>query len=178
MMHAKTAVADGRWARIGSTNLNIASWIGNWELDVVIENEKIGGEMSRMFLEDLANSTEIVLTRRKKVRLAQPLPAAGKAPIALGSGKNVLTGVLRVGSALNSAVTGHRMLSRTESTSLLTISLVVLGLSAVALFLPKVIAYPAGVILAWMGVFILIRGMQVRFGKETRKKVRDKKKAP
>ncbi len=39
MVHAKTAVADGRWARIGSTNLNISSWIGNWELDVVIENE-------------------------------------------------------------------------------------------------------------------------------------------
>ncbi|WP_239688913.1 phospholipase D-like domain-containing protein, partial [Aquitalea magnusonii] len=27
MIHAKTAVADGRWARIGSTNLNISSWI-------------------------------------------------------------------------------------------------------------------------------------------------------
>jgi uncharacterized membrane protein len=67
------------------------------------------------------------------------------------------------------------MLSRTESTSLLTISLVVLGLSAVALFLPKVIAYPVGVILAWMGVFILVRGMQIRFGKETRKKARDKR---
>ena len=82
-----------------------------------------------------------------------------------------------MGSAINAAVTGHRMLSRTESTSLLTISLVVLGLSAVALYLPKVIAYPVGVISAWMGVVILVRGMQVRFGKETRKKVRDKKKA-
>jgi len=176
MMHAKSAVADGRWARIGSTNLNIASWIGNWELDVVIEDEKLGRQMSQMFLEDLSNSTEIVITRRNKVRLAQPLPAAGKAPIALGSGKHVLTGVLRVGSAINSAVTGHRMLSRTESTSLLTISLVVLGLSAVALFLPKVISYPIGVILAWMGILILVRGVQVRFGKEARKKIRDKRK--
>ena len=176
MMHAKSAVADGRWARIGSTNLNIASWIGNWELDVVIEDEKLGRQMIQMFLEDLSNSTEIVITRRNKVRLAQPLPAAGKAPIALGSGKHVLTGVLRVGSAINSAVTGHRMLSRTESTSLLTISLVVLGLSAVALFLPKVISYPIGVILAWMGILILVRGVQVRFGKEARKKIRDKRK--
>ena len=176
MMHAKSAVADGRWARIGSTNLNIASWIGNWELDVVIEDEKMGRQMIQMFLEDLSNSTEIVITRRNKVRLAQPLPAAGKAPIALGSGKHVLTGVLRVGSAINSAVTGHRMLSRTESTSLLTISLVVLGLSAVALFLPKVISYPIGVILAWMGILILVRGVQVRFGKEARKKIRDKRK--
>ena len=39
MLHAKTAVADGRWARVGSTNLNLASWIGNYELDVVVEDE-------------------------------------------------------------------------------------------------------------------------------------------
>ena len=26
MLHAKTAVADGQWARVGSSNLNIASW--------------------------------------------------------------------------------------------------------------------------------------------------------
>jgi cardiolipin synthase len=142
---------------------------------VVIEDEKLGRQMSQMFLEDLSNSTEIVVTRRNKVRLAQPLPAAGKARISSGSGKHVLTGVLRVGSALNTAVTGHRMLSRTESTSLLTISLVVLALSAVALFLPKVIAYPVGVILAWMGILLLFRGLQVRFGKEARKKKRDKK---
>ena len=28
MLHAKTAVADGRWARVGSTMLNIASGVG------------------------------------------------------------------------------------------------------------------------------------------------------
>ena len=38
MMHAKTAVADSRWGRIGSTNLNLNSWVGNWELDVAIED--------------------------------------------------------------------------------------------------------------------------------------------
>lgn len=176
MMHAKTAVADGRWARIGSTNLNIVSWLGNWELDVVIEDQKVGHQMSQMFLEDLSNSTEIMITRRNKVRLTQPLPPAGKAPFSSGSGKQVLSGVLRVGSALNSAVTGHRMLSRTESTSLLTISLFVLGLAAVALFLPRVTAYPIGAVLAWMGVFVLFRGLRVRFGKEAREKARDKKK--
>ncbi len=39
MLHAKTAVADGRWARVGSSNLNLASWIGNCELDIAIEDE-------------------------------------------------------------------------------------------------------------------------------------------
>jgi len=32
MIHAKTAVADGRWARIGSTNLNVSSWRPRWKL--------------------------------------------------------------------------------------------------------------------------------------------------
>lgn len=40
MLHAKTAVADGRWARVGSTNLNIASWFGNCEMDAVVEDER------------------------------------------------------------------------------------------------------------------------------------------
>jgi len=53
MIHAKTAVADGRWARVGSTNANITSWFGNWELDVAIEDEKFGAEMQAMFDRDV-----------------------------------------------------------------------------------------------------------------------------
>ncbi len=34
MLHAKTAVADGCWTRIGSSNSNLASWVSNRELDV------------------------------------------------------------------------------------------------------------------------------------------------
>ncbi len=60
MMHAKTAVADGRWARVGSTNLNMASWATNWELDVAVEDAGIAEAMEAMYLEDLANATEIV----------------------------------------------------------------------------------------------------------------------
>jgi len=53
MLHAKTAVADGRWARIGSTNLNIASWIGNYELDVAIEDMHIARQLADMYESDL-----------------------------------------------------------------------------------------------------------------------------
>jgi len=68
MVHAKTAVADGRWARVGSTNLNLASWIGNWELDVIAEDEPFSQEMESMYLQGLAHSVEIVLHERRKVR--------------------------------------------------------------------------------------------------------------
>jgi cardiolipin synthase A/B len=66
MLHAKTAVADSRWARIGSSNLNIASWVGNYELDAVIEHEPTALAMEQMFLEDLENATEIVLKPRSR----------------------------------------------------------------------------------------------------------------
>ena len=50
MLHAKTAVADGQWARVGSTNLNIASWFGNCELDAVIEDESFARRDGRHVL--------------------------------------------------------------------------------------------------------------------------------
>ena len=34
-----SSIMDARWARVGSTNLNLASWIGNRELDVVVEKD-------------------------------------------------------------------------------------------------------------------------------------------
>jgi cardiolipin synthase len=46
MLHAKTAVADGRWARVGSSNLNVSSWLANWELDVAIEDEPFDSSTS------------------------------------------------------------------------------------------------------------------------------------
>ena len=76
MLHAKTGVADGRWARVGSSNLNIASWMGNWELDIAVENPRFAQEMEQMYLQDLENTTEIVLGKRNRVRpVAPPSPS-------------------------------------------------------------------------------------------------------
>ncbi len=62
----RTAVADGRWARVGSSNLNIASWVGNYELDALIENEDFAAQMERMYESDIDGSTEIVLKRDRR----------------------------------------------------------------------------------------------------------------
>src|SRR4029078_3574172 len=70
MVHAKTAVADDRWARVGSTNLNLASWIGNYELDVAIEDVRVAAGIAEMYEEDLAHATEVVLDRHSRVRIA------------------------------------------------------------------------------------------------------------
>src|SRR5438093_10563328 len=95
MLHAKTAVADGRWARVGSTNLNIASWLGHYELDVVVEDESFAKLMEAMYLEDLSNATEILLERRRSV-VAQPPPGQGATSPPGGSDGPAAAGLLRV----------------------------------------------------------------------------------
>ncbi len=70
MLHAKTAVADGRWARVGSSNLNLASWIGNCELDIAIEDEVFARCMEAQYETDLENATEIVLKLPRRLRKA------------------------------------------------------------------------------------------------------------
>ena len=70
MLHAKTAVTDCRWARVGSSNLNLASWIGNCELDIAIEDEAFAHGMEAQYQADLGNATEIVLKLPKRWRKA------------------------------------------------------------------------------------------------------------
>jgi cardiolipin synthase len=90
MLHAKTAVADGRWARVGSSNLNIASWMGNCEIDVAIEDEPFAQRMQAQYEEDIRGATEVVLgLRRSTKRVAaderKRRPAAGSSRAAAGA---------------------------------------------------------------------------------------------
>jgi cardiolipin synthase A/B len=85
MLHAKTAVADGRWARVGSTNLNPASWLGNCELDVIVEDDTSARHMETMYIEDMTDATEVILDERPRSgdapgRLICRRPVAGEAP--------------------------------------------------------------------------------------------------
>ncbi len=66
MIHAKTSVVDGSWCRIGSSNLNAASLLGNWELDVGVLDPDFARQVEGLFLADLASAVEIVLPSRKR----------------------------------------------------------------------------------------------------------------
>jgi cardiolipin synthase A/B len=104
MLHAKTAVADGQWARIGSTNLNPASWVGNWELDVVVENEAFAQEMKQMYENDLTYSTEIVLAARKLHQAVPLVPRPRRGRFTEGSAGRAMRGLLRVGNTVGAAI--------------------------------------------------------------------------
>src|SRR5262249_15940965 len=112
MMHAKTAVADGRWARVGSTNLNLLSWVGNWELDVIVEDEGFAKEMEDAYLQDLRLSTEIVLDRRRP-RPVQPT-RRHDSRLKPGSASQTAARIVRLSHAVGAAITNHRELGPAE----------------------------------------------------------------
>ncbi len=55
MIHAKTMVADGLWSRVGSSNMNSASLLGNWEIDVGVLDSGLASQMEGLFLADLTS---------------------------------------------------------------------------------------------------------------------------
>ncbi len=76
MVHAKTLVGDHEWARVGSSNLNVSSLLGNYELDLVAEHDGLTATLAKQFLHDMAQSREIVLVARRRLPLPPRLIAA------------------------------------------------------------------------------------------------------
>jgi len=67
MIHAKTLVADRHWARVGSSNLNVSSLLGNFELDVLTDAPVAADELAAQFRRDLQGSREVVLRPRHRM---------------------------------------------------------------------------------------------------------------
>ena len=167
MIHAKTAVADGRWARIGSTNLNPASWVSNWELDVVIEDKRIGEEMEQMFLDDLENATEMVLTvRRRLAPASKPMLRPGRRRlrkrIGGGSSSRAAAGAIQIGRTVGAAITNRRALGPAEARIMGAAGLLLLAASFVAVMWPRVVSWPLAVFGVWVAISAFIRAFHLR----------------
>ncbi len=63
LLHAKTALIDGVWSTVGSTNLDWRSFLDNDELNAVVIGHEFGRQMQSMFAADLAASKEVELGR-------------------------------------------------------------------------------------------------------------------
>ena len=167
MLHAKTAVADSNWARVGSTNLNVASWFGNLELDAVIEDERFAREMENTYEQDLENSTEIILTKKRRVR-APNEPRHRRAGTASGggSGGRAIAGALRIGNAVGAAFTNRRVLEPVEARLMILCGLFLLGLSVLFYFFPSALVYPFIVICTWIALALIYKAYKLYTGKE------------
>lgn len=185
MLHAKTAVADGLWARVGSTNLNLQSWLGNWELDVAVEDATFGATMERVFEADLRNATEVVLParRRKGAQAAAAgfsvpshvgvLPGVAAAPTPRlarwrrrprggGGPGRAAAGALRFGNTVSAALTATRALGAAEAPTLVVGGTTLVGLGALAAWKPALLAYPFAVAAVWLGITLIGAAVRVQ----------------
>jgi cardiolipin synthase len=161
MLHAKTAVADARWARVGSTNLNLASWLGNRELDIVVEDEAFGLGMEEMFRADIGNATEIVLQRRARVRPAGDARVA-RVRGAGGSATRAAAGALRIGNALGSVLAARRVHGPAERWLMAEGGLLLAVLAGVGFVWPRLLAWPLAAFSLWLGLALVARALRRR----------------
>ena len=59
LLHSKTAVIDGVWSTVGSTNMDFWSLLSDDEVNAVILSREFAIEMEKMFAKDIAESDQI-----------------------------------------------------------------------------------------------------------------------
>ncbi|WP_329740579.1 phospholipase D-like domain-containing protein [Dyella sp. A6] len=159
MLHAKTAVADGQWARVGSSNLNLASWLGNREIDVAVENAGFASQLAEQYERDLENATEIVLSPRRRrgesVRSSTHRPPRPRR--SGGSSGRAAAGALRIANTVGAALADRRVLGDTTSGPLLGGTALLVALAVVAWLWPAVVAWPLGLLAAWLALNLGVR---------------------
>lgn len=178
MIHAKTWVVDGVWCRIGSSNLNVASLLGNWELDVGVLDGELGRQMQGLFLADLASSVEIVLPGGPAIGGRRVSTATGMSTRSLdpdvefarrlerlrefgvGPSRLTLASVVRAGEALGDALSGNRTLGREDRAVVGTVSIAVLVIAVASAIFPAVIGYAVAVFAAWFGISTGFRALR------------------
>lgn len=73
VMHAKTAVVDGVYSSVGSSNLDWRSIVGNQEVDVIVLGDDFGQQMQALFTRDLAVSKRIEASEWSRRGIGQRL---------------------------------------------------------------------------------------------------------
>jgi cardiolipin synthase len=157
--------------RVGSTNLNLASWMSNYELDVAIEDATFAQAMAVQYEKDIGHATEILLTTHNRVRRTEARATVAKEAgeqvvkrAASGSAGRAAAGAVSVGSALGAALTNRRTLGPAEAGLLGTMALLVFGVAAVAALWPRAIAWPLAIIGAWLAISWLLKSLSLLRG--------------
>lgn len=158
MLHAKTMVADGRWARIGTSNLNASSLLGNYEVDVLIDDPVFAGAMEAQFRRDLERSLEV---ERRVFRAPPPLQRV--LPTGLSrrpSGAHPAVPHARRARREfrgRAAVAARTLISAARRSIYGPISLTLVVLGLLFIVLPRYMAYVFGAVCVW---FAIAAGME------------------
>jgi cardiolipin synthase len=142
---------------VGSTNLNITSWMNNWELDVVIEDEAFCRSMEEMYRQDLEGSTEIVLEQRRRVRPTGDKPMPPRRRGAGGRARRAAASALRIGNAVRTAMQARKVIGPAEQRLMVNAGLGLGVLAAIAFVWPRIVAWPLGAFCAWVALALMLR---------------------
>lgn len=66
LLHAKTALIDGVWSTVGSTNLDWRSFLNNQEINAVMLGQDFGVQLQALFEKDMESSKLITLEAWRK----------------------------------------------------------------------------------------------------------------
>jgi len=151
MLHAKTIVADGRWSRVGSSNLNPSSLLGNWELDVLVEDPSLAEAMERQFRLDVARSREVI---RRPARGPQRLSAA--LPTVLRHEAPEMAAKLHEPTGrerrVRAALAMRALMSNARRSIFLPLSALLVSLGILFFVLPRFTAYVFGALCGWFAL--------------------------
>jgi cardiolipin synthase len=166
MLHAKTAVADGQWGRVGSSNLNIASWLSNHEIDVAVEDTGFASQLAAQYERDLEQATEIVLAphRHRHGHRGQVRSSIARPPRihhAGGSSSRAAVGALRIANRVGAVLSNRRVLGDTASGSLFAGALALFVLAVIAIAWPAWIGWPCGLLAGWFALNLGIAGWRL-----------------
>jgi cardiolipin synthase A/B len=154
---------------VGSSNLNLASWLGNYELDAVIEDTGFAQTMMEQYERDLGNATEILLPVDRRRLLWRPprenarphtrraRPSQGDS----GSAGRAVAGAVRLGNTVTAAVTEHRALQPADARVIAVSGIGLLLIAGIVLVWPRVLAIPAAIVLLWIGGALLVRSSRL-----------------
>jgi cardiolipin synthase A/B len=163
MLHAKTIVADSCWTRVGTSNLNASSLLGNYELDVLIENGALARQMEEQFRRDIARSAEIV---RGKLRAPESFQRVLPSTLArqrpdenpIVHQRTRREGRRRAVVAVWTVVTGARRSVFGPA------ALVLVVLAGLFLIMPRVMSYAFGVLCVWLAIAATREALRRRTG--------------
>lgn len=154
MLHAKTIVVDGRWVRVGSSNLNLSSLVANYELDVIAEDVTLALGMEAQFRRDTERSAEI--------RLRDPGLTGGRRRRSSIAPEPVLASTIhrpglreRRGRAV---VAMQQIMSGARRTVLLPYSLALAVVGVLFIFFPHTMAAAFAVLSLWLALTAWLDG--------------------
>ncbi|MEO8448259.1 MAG: phospholipase D-like domain-containing protein [Gemmatimonadota bacterium] len=149
MLHAKTVVVDGRWVRVGSSNMNHSSLIANYELDALVDDTDLASRMEAQFRRDIDRSSEVTVRPRRGPPKLQPVlpsrlsiqspdtePGSHRAGMRERRGRSVL--------AVRTLVAGARLAIFGP------LSVALIGVAVLFLLIPRTMAILFAVLSLWL----------------------------